>query len=291
MIIVETPLQLLCAYEYINVKNRKEKIYVRMSSKRNDEQIINAAKILDMEIEKFYVKMNLNYLVVNVRFLHQYLITVFMRKELVIGTISSRFLKLLVKLIPLKCVILLDDGIATLLEEKLSSHKYRRFSIFKSNNKINDKNNFSNIRSKLIEQELTDSNVYFVGQKLSEVNIMREDLYISMVAKIAKKVDSLVYISHRGENKNKVDELKKIPKLKILNLDCPVELYFLERGVCPSLIYTHSSTSAITISLLFFKTKVKIIKGVPIDRSKFPHINLYYEYIKLNTNVGEVNYG
>lgn len=290
MIIVETPLQLLCAYEYIYSKDLGEPIYLRLSKTRNDKQMLAVTERLGIKVRTVHTSFKPQYLINNIIFVYKVLESIIKKDHIIIGTISSGFLSLITRFVNKELVVLLDDGIATLLEEK-KEISFKRYSIFETNGASIEKNTFRALRSHYKDTSILSDEVYFLGQKLVEIGIMNEEIYVDMVSCVAKDEGQLKYISHRGEFHDKISNIKSLSGVSVFDLDLPVELYLLEKGKSPRSIYTHSSTAAITISILFPRTEVFVVQGFKIDESKFPHAREYYEYVK-NYQIGKIiSYG
>ena len=290
MIIVETPLQLLCAYEYLCSKKLREPIYLRLSKIRNDRQMLAVTDRLGIRVRTFHTSFKPHFLVNNIIFIYALLRAILKKENVVIGTISSGLLHLITRFVNKKSVVLLDDGIATLLEQKKGIY-YERYSFFETSSKTTVKNRFKALKSHYKNSSLIGGEVYFIGQKLVEVGIMTERNYVEMVGCVAKEKKGLNYISHRGEFESKLSKIRELSNVSVCDLDLPVELYLLEKGKSPRSVYTHSSTAAITISILFPRAEIFIVDGFDIDDNKFPHAKEYYKYVN-NYHVGKiVSYG
>lgn len=286
MIIVETPLQLLCAYEYLSSKELREPIYLRLSKERNDRQMFAVTARLGINVIRVHTSFKPNYIFNNILFLYAMVKALLKKEHIVIGTISSGFLRITTRFFNKKTVVLLDDGIATLLEEKKDLN-FERYSMFETSRPTTEKNRFAALRSHYKNTSVLGDEVYFIGQKLVEVGIMKEDVYVDMIRSVAKDQTRINYISHRGESHGKLSNIRSIAGVSVSDLDLPVELYLLEKEKSPRSIYTHSSTTAITTSILFPRTEVFIVNGFSIDESRFPHAKEYYDYIN-NHKIGKV---
>jgi hypothetical protein len=262
---VESPLQLLCAYEaigYFNLTNYK--IYIRLSNKSvNDKQILNICSLLFNELEQ----KNIRYLQIETRISIKSIIKILFSKiilikyyfiidKIAIGNFQSSFFSFLIKWINIKKILLLDDGSGSLNVQKLLTNKNAidTFSFFKLEDKINQKiylNKFSKIK-KLFKNKVFNDELIFIGSKISEVQIISEAKFLLLMKKISKyfKKD-IIYIPHRGESKNKLEKINEINNISIMTLNYPIEMIGIYNPAMYKTFISFYSTALFTLKYIY----------------------------------------
>ena len=261
--IIESPFQLLNAFEAINTFNAESnKILVRLSNEsNNDKQIIDTIRKLKIEESNkiFYVKIKSRN-----RFLFDFLkmiilkiIFLFIRKrynKIFIGNYDSRFIRFILKFSK-KQLVLLDDGFKTIITQSkfTKNHFYNWFTILNLkalSKQVNVKNNYSTLNSLLDQNNDTTPKVsIFIGSKLNEVNIISEEYYIELIKRIAHKHNDykIIYIPHRGEDQEKLVKIASIPNIELKKISYPIELLPIYENIKPVLIISFYSTALITL--------------------------------------------
>ncbi len=110
IILVETPLQLMCAYEAMSNEIHPTKIYLRLTGRgRNDEQMINIAKIL--EIDFFVFSLETRKVILGLLRNSMFLIKLFFSGGSVVyvGSYFSKCLRFIKNIIRPNEVYFLDD--------------------------------------------------------------------------------------------------------------------------------------------------------------------------------------
>lgn len=199
-------------------------------------------------------------------------------------------------------LILLDDGIATLdvnrrrknnisffnawnieflgrvlfkkfiLRYKL---KHPKSAVFFTSYKIetgpNDslvKNEYNEIM-RLVGSKETSDEVYFLGQPLSEEmpKIVTEEVYFKYIEFVVEKfkLQKMVYIPHRDEDRTKLERLSKTFNISILFNDIPFELFLLKQPKLPRYL-VGLITSAIPNCKAIFGDALNIL-AIRINRS------------------------
>lgn len=197
--------------------------------------------------------------------------------------------KLVIANVEKEKVFLLDDGVMTIsiYENNIKTNKINkydfkeiRFLFFGLKIKIRDKINlftYFNLEPvngiEVIKNELTflketylksskrdDSNIYFLGNP--STRYINDDKYLqnlySLIKKSSKKV---IYIPHRGES----NEMKKIlhsienPMFSVIDINMPVELYFLENNIYPTTVIAYFTTALITLNIIYKDCDISFI--------------------------------
>lgn len=260
---VESPLQLLNAYEAIHKFNLKNyKIIIRLSNHiENDKQIKFLVKQLNLNNFEF-ILINSDKKTINDIF--KILINKYKYKfqnnidKVFIGNYDSGFFKIIMKQFNKDKIILLDDGSKTLAIQKQFSKDcfYNLFTIYDiapfKGQKIY-KNEYKGIRIKLQDLKVAKNKILFLGAKLSEIGIIEEKKYIELLQKISRKYNdkTIIYITHRGESKNKLQKIEKIENIDIKRFNFPIELLGLFETSIPCKVASFYSTAVLTIKYLY----------------------------------------
>jgi hypothetical protein len=259
---IESPLQLLNAYEVIfefNLKNYK--IIIRLSKmKENDKQIKYLVKYLDIKNVKFITikaeKKSLNdYIKL---FVYQYKFIMKKIDKVFIGNFDSGFFKLILKQFPKEKIILLDDGSKTLAIQKQFSESnfynlFTMYDITSVKNQIIYKNKYKKLNEKLKSLNIVHNEVLFLGMKLSEIGVISEKEYIRLLQKISTeyKDKNIIYIPHRGESVIKLQKISEIENITIKSYDYPVELLGLFEDSLPYKVASFYSTAVLTMKYIY----------------------------------------
>jgi len=269
---IEAPFQLLSAYEAISYFSiKKYKILIRFSGiESNDMQLIKLIDLLNINNNNLeYVTINVqnrnfldylkSFLLILSGYIHQY-----KYKYIFIGNLDSKILKQVVKLVKQEKIILLDDGIKSIIFQKSFTKKYN-FNLFTMLTDLKaigaqkvDYNNFNQIKKMSTSIEYSND-VLFIGSKLSEIGIVTEEYYLKYIKRIAHYYSdsNILYITHRGESKEKLIKIKSINNIEIVSLDYPLELYPLYNHTLPLNIASFYSAALISLLKLYPKTDVK----------------------------------
>lgn len=265
LFLIESPLQLLNAYEAGSYFNSKNFLYIiRLSNdKVNDEQIIKLIDYFLIKDKSFITKINSkkkNFMDLAKIFILKFYIYFIEKKykKVFVGNIESGLFSLLIKDIKKKKIVLLDDGAKSIVTQKKFSDNFNfdffsfyDLSPFKNQNIY--KNNFEELRKK-ISFKTSKNEVLILGSKLSEISIIDEDYYIELIKKISTYFQDkeLIYIPHREENRNKIKRIKKeIQNIKIKNIDYPVEFYGINENKKIKTVVSFYSTALYTMSKIY----------------------------------------
>lgn len=178
-------------------------------------------------------------------------------------------------------VFLLDDGTLTIevyerdiKPNNLNKYSFKelRFLFFGFKIKIKDKINLFTYfdfeplegmevvrnRLKYMRKDFVQNNidysdtVFFLGQPTSM--FLYKDEYITTLENISNKYKDkkILYIPHRAERIELKDIIKsKIKNIEILEINQPVEKYFLSNGIYPKHVIAYVSTALTTTKILF----------------------------------------
>lgn len=133
-----------------------------------------------------------------------------------------------------------------------------------------------------------DNTIFFLGQPLFIFS--NEKQFEDSLNKVVKsnKDKKIIYIPHR-EDKESLKIVKKIDKnIEILELDKPIERYFLENGIEPKNIISFSSTALTTTKILFKNCNVEYIKNRKpnLKLNDMKNLDFIYKYFE-KSNIKE----
>lgn len=303
LFIVETPFQLLNAYEamcYFRVE--KQRLIIRLSDNEiGNNQIKEIVKKLDLEsIAKIsFISIN-----VHKKSIFQLLqifslkiglwISQASYKHIFIGEYESRFFQFIA---PYSSnLILLDDGFKTVITQKnfTSSHHFNWFSLFNLTpypNQTIYKNAYEALGKKILSRgnSSESSEIIFIGSNLSEEGIISREYDVQLITKIcARYADkTIIYIPHRAEDDSKLKKLtEKNANLKVNRLNFPIELLPLYSMVFPQFFISFYSTALITLKSIY---KIETIAfKFDYSNSKFENnIDQVYTFLQKNMTVIE----
>lgn len=292
--IVESPLQLLCAYEAIHSnKSEPYELLIRQTGRgMNDKHLISCANKLELAYKVFVLHTD-NVYIGLLRNFFLWISLYFKKYEKVyLGSIYSSALNLIKSILKTKEFIYLDDGAATLraqLEMSNGVKKVGNWFTFFNIESLDDqkivKHNFEKIKEK--NNKFINKNIYFIGQPVSAMKGFTAEDYMRCVREIANKCNNeepLYYIPHRVED---LSLIANIPNIRIIKSSVPVEIFFLENdGAIPQEIYSCYSTALITLPVLFSGLSATAIRNKNIIKDD---IDFMYDYFSENNiNVVEL---
>lgn len=265
LFLVESPLQLLNAYEAENYFSSKNSLYIiRLSNDIiNDKQMTTLIDYYSIRKRSLIITINSNskglFDILKIAFLKFYFYVKKKQLEKVfVGNFESGLFSLLIKNIKNGRMILLDDGAKSIsIQNKFSdNYNFNFFSFydlipFKNQNIY--KNDFNKLRKNFHSDNL-NKEILLLGSKLSEISIIEEIHYIELIKKISKLYENekIIYISHRGENINKLEIIEKeINNISIKNLDYPVEFYPINENKAIKKVVSFYSTALFTMSKIY----------------------------------------
>jgi hypothetical protein len=288
LLFVESPLQLLNAYEAINKFNLiNYKIVIRLSSEElNDKQMKNIVNYLKID--------NISYILIKTknRTIFDYAKLIFNRiqylftkvDKVFIGNYHSGFLNLIMKQFNKKKIILLDDGSKTIAIQNdfTENNFYNIFSMYDIKAILNQKiykNEYSCITKICKNKETRNQDILFLGMKLSEYGIISEEYYMELITKISNYYNdkNIIYIPHRGESQKKLSLIEEYKNISIKYLEYPVELYGLYEDTIPYKVASFYSTALLTMKNIYKMEAESFI--FDYTESEYQNaIDLVYEY-------------
>jgi hypothetical protein len=294
LILVETPFQLLCAYEYLRKNPANISLYIRNSGVGSNDQQMNAmVRDLKLQVKKEFLVRPGNkadYILSVLSFwfsgFHRY-------DKVVLGSFFSGFQKVLSSIVQKKEIVLLDDGVATLLADRIISErggKYSVFSIFDLNRKnyVNcEVNRFDSIAGEYDCKENEDYSVFFIGQKLVDIGAMDMAAYIRVLeAAVRGAPGSIVhYIPHRTESLECLEAVKEVKGLQLLHANVAVEYFMLRNKWRPQKIYSVNSTALFTLASLFPDSRAVAMIPSTLKTQMFVHHDLIMESFEKHKSI------
>lgn len=262
LLFVESPLQLLNAHEAISEFNLKNyEVVIRLSNKKeNDSQIKYLVDYLNIQNIKYVlIKVDDKGLTDYIKLLmYKYKYLIKKVKKVFIGNYDSGFFKLIMKQFTREQIILLDDGSKTLAIQKQFSENnfYNLFTIYNVetiNNQLIYNNRYNKITTILKNLKFNNDEILFLGMKLSEIGIITEKEYIRLLVEIADiyKHYTIIYVTHRGESKSKIEKIKEIRNISIQNYSYPIELLGIFEKSIPNKVISFYSTAVLTIKYIY----------------------------------------
>ena len=261
---VESPLNLVCAYEAINFfKMRKYMLIVRLSSsENNNRQMRNLIQTLGVEDKVKYIIINsykrsiADYLKTALLVLRS--ILDFRSTRIFIGNLHSGFLSIIARCYSRERVILIDDGSRTILLQKLfnDNYFYNLFTIYKIRpikGQMVYKNSLEATRKIIKSVKLCEDSILFIGSKISEINIVSEEYYFQLLVDIFQQYSAknIIYIPHREEKQSKVEKIGSISNVSIEKINYPVEMIGMYKDKIPKKALSFYSTALLTMKKLY----------------------------------------
>ncbi len=299
LFIVNSPLQLLNAIEAVYKFNLKNLLLVAIynRSENNKNQMENKIKEFSFdEVVRFTPKKGSKY-IGYIRLINQ--LKEYQYDNVFTGELEDPSFRVLVANIKKEKLFLLDEGTSTIVdyETKIKKNKFNkleykliRYLFAGFNLKLKDTINFFTyydfepldggdvIRNRLeymrkdFKQNSVDysDTLFFLGKPLFIFSDKNEfDIVLQNVLQKYKS-KKIVYFPHKDES-DTIKNIKKICKdIEFLEINQPIEEYFLKNGIYPKHIISCSSTALITTKILFDECSVEYIK------IKNPNTNLDY---------------
>lgn len=213
--------------------------------------------------------------------------------------------KLVIANVEKEKVFLLDDGVMTMSiyennikKDKINKYNFKelRFLFFGLKIKIKDKinlftyfdlepilgidvvkNRLTFLKDKYLKGAIADSsNIYFLGHPSSQ--FLDDTTYLKSLSSLIDKSDKkIIYIPHRGESSEMKDKLHSInnPHFSIIDINMPVELYFLENNIYPLEVIAYYSTALITLNIIYKDCKISFIPILLDEDSNKTLENIY----------------
>jgi hypothetical protein len=311
LFIVNSPLQLLNAIEAIHSFKLINVILVVVynRSKNNQNQLDNKIKEFDFnEIIRFYPKRKFRY-IGYVKLINQ--LKKYEYNYVFTGELEDCNFKIIVTNIKKENLFLLDEGTSTIVDyemkikqDKFNKYSYKalKYSLIGLNFELKDTINFFTyfdfepleggkvIRNNLnyMKKDFKENNInysdtlFFLGKPIFIFSNKNEfDIILQNVVDKYKN-KKIVYIPHKDE-KNTLKSIQNVYKnIEFVEINQPVEEYFLKNGIYPKHVISCSSTALFTIKILFEECSVEYIKiekpNINLDYMK--NSNLIYNYFE-----------
>ncbi len=277
LFIIQAPLQVLEAYEAINIFSIKNPhILVRYSgNKNNDFQIQFLIKLLNLEefvLDSFKLigdpNNRVKYSLQFVHFLFKFLKERYDKSPyeyIFLPEYYSGFSRTIYNLFfrKEKDIFFMDDGVATLYtQRKLFSKDFSKnlFTFFDSleayPNQILKKHNFENLKKFIFSKNINipkKEEVVFIGQAFYESKIMSIENNVRLVKQVSElfKDKNIVYIPHRRESELKLYKINNIENVSIKKIFYPIELFTYFECYIPSKFVSFVSTALFTLNKLY----------------------------------------
>lgn len=287
LFIVRSPLQVINAYEasqYFETKNNTL-ILVHNSTLSNKDQTRKIIDMLNVWDEIIEIENRKSKFFQYVKLVKKLKKSIY--EKVFIGGFSTLH-KIILANLKYQESYMIDDGTATLLAQKTileyfkntplnyrelrfllfflkakirkNIHFFTFFNLDHLNDEVIIKHQFTFLKKKYLQNDLiNDDNVYVLGQNLVSEGMIGKTTYLFYINQIIQRYPSknIVYIPHRSEGL--IEEIKKFesPHFQILKNDMPIEIFFLSKGIYPSIIVSFFSTALYTLSAIFPKSKVE----------------------------------
>jgi len=302
LFLVESPLQLLCAYEAINyfeVKNYS--ILIRLSgSEYNDNQINRLIKTLEIEPDKIETiliqttKRRFRDFCNFLFYMFRYLLVRTSFDFIYIGSYRSRFFRnILYQFSPQVKLILIDDGNQTIDVQKQFSdinflNLFTMFDLVPFEKQLIYKNSFTALSNIILNSKPISENLLFIGCGISAAGIISQDEYVELIEKVSlfykKKNKVLTYLPHRNEKEQLISSITSLENVSVKRIDYPIEFLGLYNEVLYKKASSFYSTALITM---------RDIYGMDIECFYFDYtdseykteIDAVYDYYEKEMNV------
>lgn len=290
---VESPLQLLNAFEANHHFQYEQYQYIIRLSEREEtnRQLIKLVSILKLNetyIEYHRIRAKnkkiddyLKFIFFSFRYIFHTNIN-----KVYIGNYISPFMKIIMKQFSKSKIILLDDGAKTLtihnsFSETKSYNLYTMYALNPYKEQTITQHNYEATQSLLNKQTKNQSKILFLGSSLSEMHIISKKYYRSLIQQIAKKYydKTIIYIPHRVESREKLEQLKLYENIEIKRISYPVELYGLNEEDIPYKISSFYSTALFTMKKIY-KIEVESFKFDYSNYENKEDIDKVYDYYK-----------
>lgn len=281
LIVVESPLQVLGAYEAIGYYQRDYVLLLRLSGvERNDLQMVEAANNLKLTFRA--VKIRPGHLIEGgIKNAVVFSSIIFRRYEIFIsGSYFSNLIRGLVKI--KRCfnkfqVVHMDDGVATYLAQKEMKRSGEVESIFTFLNveslpgQSKVAHSFEMLKQSIGEAEVRGS--YFIGQKLVEAGFCDHDTYIKLIDDVRKihANGSLIYIPHRAESFNNLKRIESMEGVEVVYSEVCMELYFMQQKIEPDKVFSFASTVLFTLPKIYKNSKYYSVYSKKLNLEKAAH--------------------
>lgn len=297
LLIVETPFQLLCAYEVISVCRLDYTLLLRVTGAgRNDQQLLECASILGLSYSQFRVRVGhhrvdalLAVPAITGHLLKRY-------DHLFVGSYFSRLLMSLRHVVRNDHLWLLDDGVSTFLaQDKMAApgrQKHDLATFFRVPPLPGQTvvcHQFSSLAA-LSNATYADTSL-FIGQPQTghtaypeyRAAISRRDYFELLARCRAASPGPMLYIPHRVERSEDVEEIGRTFNVDVQFTSVCIELHLVKAGSVPRRIYTSISTAAFSLAAIFPDCTVTMFPSY--FSSTVPHLPAILSYAGTIPNI------
>jgi len=278
--IVETPLQLLCAFEAIRkVGDREHELWIRLNGKAdNDRQTCNMAKLLNLNFKTFNFRKTAR--VIDGFFLLRLIPVLRRRYETVyLGSLFSSLLSVMSRVTRTKRIIYLDDGVATflssdrVLKAKSKQTIFTFFNIEPTSYLEVIQNDFNNLKEYFGVTKKISNMAVFIGQRVVDAGMMSEESYLSVIKRAQAEAQiPMTYIPHRDESSAVIEKISKIEGIDVVSIDVCIELYLLISNSNPSYIASSFSSALFSLGILFPQSRRDAWIPDCVNDQNIPHL-------------------
>lgn len=134
---------------------------------------------------------------------------------------------------------------------------------------------------------------YFLGNRLSELNVLSEEYHIWLLKKIKCYYKDFIYIPHRKESKRLLKLFKDNIDIQIEEIDNMIEFELIDKGIIPYCVAGFYSTALYTIHCIYPSVR---IDSILLDMNQVYHEHrdridiIYQNYSKIeNFNFIDLN--
>ena len=171
------------------------------------------------------------------------------------------------------------NGLKINIKDNINFFTYYDFNPLKKGLVI--KNNLEYLKKDFIKNELDyEDTLFFLFQPLHIFSDNKE--FKNSLKRVIKKNKNknIVSIPHR-EDKETIEIIKDIDnRINILELNQPIEKYFLQLGIYPKYLILYSSTALTTLKILFPNCLVEYLKNKKpnLELNDMKNLNFIYKY-------------
>ncbi len=153
----------------------------------------------------------------------------------------------------------LPAGLKIKIEDSIDLFTYFDLEPFRSSKVI--KNSLKNFQNKYLKDSSMDNNLYFLGQPLVKTNLLSEINYFEYLDYVISLNSNkkIIYIPHRTEIISDRLKLYVSDKFEIIDINMPIELYFLQNNLYPGHIISFMTTAFFTLQKLYSNSKFSYI--------------------------------
>jgi len=265
---IESPFQLLSAFENIVYYKKKYKIIIRLNENEiNNYQLKHIAKYLALK-NIYYIEIK------EKKSLSDYINIIKVMKNILLsecsdiyfGNYNSIVFKLLFKYLK-NNIYLMDDGIGTLtvyekLKKKLVKIKlYTMFNLNKTSLLDIETHKFENLRSYFKKNTKSVQKDIFIGTQFVNYGFVDEIDYMNSIKlSISLSNSKILYFPHRNESRNLIDKIRALEGIEVVDIKLPLEYYLLECDFIPKNIFTLLSTAVFSINIFYPESRITLIK-------------------------------